>query len=79
MTKQISGKTGRKRNDNIEHFNIDPTSLIDDHPRQHKPKGTSLGLITKPDASSSGLLQANKQPFQLEARMEEITSEGRFC
>ena len=44
MTKQLSSKTGRKRIDNIvDHFNIDPTSLIDDNVRQHKkPKVTSV-------------------------------------
>jgi hypothetical protein len=47
MTKQTTGKTGRKRIDNIEHFNIDPTSLIDDNARQHKTKVLSLGTITK--------------------------------
>ena len=34
MTKQTSGKTWRKCIDNVEHFNIDPTSLIDDNARQ---------------------------------------------
>lgn len=71
MTKQTSGKTGRKRNDNIEHFNIDPTSLIDDNARQHKTKVLSLGTITKPDAIGSGV--------SLEARMEEVISEPSVC
>ena len=63
MTKQTSCKTGCKCNDNIEHFNIDPTSLIDDNARQHKKtKVTSLGTITKPNAMDIGVL--------LEARME---------
>jgi hypothetical protein len=53
MTKQTTGKTGCKRIDNIEHFNIDPTSLIDDNVRQHKTKVLSLGTITKPDAIES--------------------------
>ncbi len=51
MTKQTTEKTGRKRIDNIEHFNIDPTSLLDDNARQHKkPKVLSLGTIAKRDA-----------------------------
>jgi hypothetical protein len=28
MTKQTTGKTGRKRIDNIEHFNIDPQACL---------------------------------------------------
>jgi hypothetical protein len=71
MTKQTSGKTRRKRNDNIDHFNIDPTSLIDDNARQHKTKVLSLGTITKPDAIKSGV--------SLEERKEEIISEPSVC
>jgi hypothetical protein len=74
MTKQTSGKTGRKRNANIKHFNIDPTSLIDDNARQHNPKENSLGTINKPDAIGIGVGQPNKQTFPLEARMEEVIS-----
>jgi hypothetical protein len=46
MTNQTSSKTGRKRNDNIvDHFNIDPTSVIDDNVRQHKkPKSHPLTI-----------------------------------
>jgi hypothetical protein len=64
MTKQKTGKTGRKRIDNFEHFNIDPTSLIDDNARQHKTKLLLLGTITKPDAIVSVV--------SLEAQMEEV-------
>ena len=62
MTKQTSGKTGRKRNDNIvDHFNIDPTSLIDDNVRQHKkPKVTSVDNSTKPNAIEIGVLFESK-------------------
>jgi hypothetical protein len=67
MTKQTIGKTGRKRIDNIEHFNIDPTSLIDDNARQHKTKVLSLDTITKPDAIDSVI--------SFEARMEEVIPE----
>jgi hypothetical protein len=67
-TKQTTGKTGRKRIDNIEHFNIDPTSLLDDNARQHKkPKVLSLGTIAKRDAIDSVV--------SLEARMEDVISE----
>ena len=73
MTKQTSGgKTGRKRIANIEHFNIDPTSLIDDHAQQNKKtKVISLGTITKPNAIDIGVLP--------EARMEEVSSEPSLC
>jgi hypothetical protein len=73
MTKQTSGKTGRKRNDNIvDHFNIDPTSLIDDNVRQHKkPKVTSVDNSTKPDAIYIGV------PF--ETQMEKVISEPSLC
>jgi hypothetical protein len=65
MTKQASGKTGRKCIDNIEQFNIDPRSLIDDNARQHKKtKVISLGTITRPYAMDIDVL--------LEARMEEF-------
>ena len=67
MTKQTTGKTGRKRIDNIRHFNIDPTSLIDDNARQHKTKVLLLGTITKPDAIDSVI--------SFEARMEEVIPE----
>ncbi len=71
MTKQTTGKTGRKRIDNIEHFNIDPTSLIDDNAKQHKTKVLSLCTITKPDAIDSVV--------SLEARMEDDISEPSVC
>jgi hypothetical protein len=72
MTKQTSGKTGRKRIDNIERFNIDPTSLIDDNAQQNKKtKVISLGTITKPNAIDIGVLP--------EARMEEVLSKPSLC
>ncbi len=72
MTKQTTGKTGRKRIDNIEHFNIDPTSLLDDNARQHKkPKVLLLGTIAKQDAIDSVV--------SLEARMEEVVSDPSLC
>jgi hypothetical protein len=72
MTKQTSGKTGCKSNDNIEHFNIDPTSLIDDNEQQHKKtKVISLGTIIKPNAINIGV--------SLEALMEEVISEPSLC
>ena len=73
MTKQTSGKTGRKRNHNIvDLFNIDPTSLIDDNARQHKkPKVTSVDNSTKPDAINIGV------PF--ETQMEKVISEPSLC
>ena len=72
MTKQTSGKTGCKCNDNIEHFNIDPKSLIDDNARQHKKtKVTSVGTITKPDAINIGV--------SLKTRIEEVISKPSLC
>jgi hypothetical protein len=71
MTKQTTGKTGGKRIDNIEHFNIDPTSLIDDNARQHKTKVLPLGTINKPDAINSVV--------SLEVRMEEVISKPSLC
>jgi hypothetical protein len=71
MTRQTTGKTRHKRSDNIEHFNIDPTSLIDDNARQHKTNILSLGTITKPDAIDSVV--------SLEAQMEEVISEPSVC
>ncbi len=72
MTKQTTGKTGRKRIENIEHFNIDPTSLLDDNARQKKkPKVLSLGTIAKRDAIDS--------VASIEARMEEVISEPSLC
>jgi hypothetical protein len=55
MTKHTRGKTGCKCNDNIEHFNINSTSLIDDNARQHNTKVTSLDTITKPDTIKLGV------------------------
>jgi hypothetical protein len=73
MTKQTSGKTGRKRNDSIvDLFKIDPTSLIDDNARQHKkPKVTSVGNSTKPDAIDIGV--------SFETQMEDVISEPSLC
>ena len=73
MTKQTSGKTGHKRNDNIDLFNIDPTGLIDDNARQHKkPKVTSKGNSIKPDAIEIGV--------SLETQMkDEIIFEPSLC
>jgi hypothetical protein len=73
MTKQLSSKTGRKRIDNIvDHFNIDPTSLIDDNVRQHKkPKVTSVDNSAKPDAIDIGV--------SFETQMEKVISEPSLC
>jgi preprotein translocase subunit SecA len=68
MTKQTTGKTGRKRIENIEHFNFDPTSLLDDNPRQEKkPKVQSVGTIAKRDAIDSVV--------SIEAQIQEVISE----
>jgi hypothetical protein len=73
MTKQTSSKTGRNRIDNIvDHFNIDPTSLIDDNVRQHKkPKVTSVDNSAKPDAIDIGV--------SFETQMEKVISEPSLC
>jgi hypothetical protein len=77
MKRQASGKTGRKRNDTIEHFNIDPTSLIDGKAfTVHKATVTCLA---KPDVIVTNGSQTSKQSLPHETRMEEVISDPSVC
>jgi hypothetical protein len=75
MTKQTTGKTGRKRIDNIEHFNIDPTSLLDDNPRQEKkPKNVISIFTTNRLGAQNVLFQIAMQTMRITKHcMEDLT------